>query len=143
MKHSSDPTTGKALRHVTSVILVLVGLVNIAPVAGVLSASMLSDAYGIASPDGDLLILMRHRALLFGIVGGLLLVSAFRRHLRSAAILSGMISMSGFIALTLIAGEHGEKIHRIMLIDMAATIALAIAVALHYRDGHAAPASRR
>ncbi|MEZ5465569.1 MAG: hypothetical protein R3F22_10180 [Lysobacteraceae bacterium] len=122
------------MKHVISALFIITGLINFAPITGVLSADILASAYGIATPEGDLLILLRHRALLFGIVGGLLLVAAFRRPLRPVATIAGMISMIGFIALVLMDSGHGDRLQRIMLIDVGAVIALALAAFLHPRQ---------
>ena len=53
----------------TAVLLFIVGVINFLPVMGVLSAARLSQAYAIELDGNDLVILMRQRALLFGIVG--------------------------------------------------------------------------
>lgn len=121
------------MQRLITVLFLIAGLINFAPIAGVLSADTLANAYGIAAPQGDLLILMRHRALLFGIVGGLLLVAAFRRSLQPAAMVAGMVSLLGFIALVLMDGDHGERLQHILLIDIVAVIALALAAILRYR----------
>lgn len=117
------------LERTIFVLLIAAGLVNVLPVAGVLSASIFADAYGIAAPEGDLLILMRHRALLFGIVGGVILTAAFRRHLQPTAIIVGLVSMLGFIVLAVISKEFGSKIHNIVMVDAIASLAL-VTVAL-------------
>ena len=122
------------MKPVITMLFIIAGLVNFAPITGMLSADMLASAYGITAPDGDLLILLRHRALLFGIVGGLLLVAAFRRHLQPAAIVAGMVSMIGFIALVLMDGGHGDKLQRLVLIDIGAVVALALAAFLRLRQ---------
>ena len=80
-----------------SAILIIVGLTNLLPVIGVISAESLASLYGFATLQGDLLILMRHRALLFGILGAFIIYSAFRRELQPSAILMGLVSMLGFI----------------------------------------------
>ena len=121
------------MQRLITVLFLIAGLINFAPIAGVLSADTLANAYGIAAPQGDLLILMRHRALLFGIVGGLLLVAAFRRSLQPVAMVAGMVSLLGFIALVLMDGDHGERLQHILLIDIVAVIALALAAILRYR----------
>ncbi|MDX1555533.1 MAG: hypothetical protein R3212_05860, partial [Xanthomonadales bacterium] len=100
---------------------------------GVFSAEMLANAYDIPAPQGDLLILMRHRALLFGVVGSIILVSAFRPHLQPAAMIAAFVSMAGFIALTLGSGNYGEKIHGVMLIDVVGVVLLVIAAVLRFR----------
>ncbi|ANM28391.1 hypothetical protein ABI59_00245 [Acidobacteria bacterium Mor1] len=119
-----------ARERIVSLLLVLVGIVNLLPVAGIRSGTLLAKAYGISEPEGDLLILMRHRALLFGVLGGLILVSAFRRHLQPAAIAAGFVSMVGFVAIAVMAGNHGPEIHKVVLVDIAASVALSIVVVL-------------
>lgn len=118
------------LERTIFILLIAVGLVNVLPVAGVLSASILADAYGIAAPEGDLLILMRHRALLFGIVGGIIITAAFRRHLQPTAIIVGLLSMLGFVALAIVAAEFGTKIRNIVTVDIIGSIALIAAAIL-------------
>jgi hypothetical protein len=73
------------MRVLSTVLILLASLVNLAPVTGALSAERMQALYGVALPDENLVILMRHRAILFGIVGGLLAVAAFHPPLRPAA----------------------------------------------------------
>lgn len=123
-----------------SALLVVVGLINFGPVMGVVSAQVLADAYGIAPPDGDLLVLMRHRALLFGIVGSIILASAYWRHLQPTAIFAAAVSMLGFIGLALASGEYGAKVYNVMLIDGVGIVALVLAVVLRWKEsGASAP----
>ena len=57
--------------------LIVVGLINFLPLVGVYSAQRLESSYSIVLASNDLIILMRHRALLFGVLGGFILYSAF------------------------------------------------------------------
>lgn len=118
------------MERVICVLLVVVGIINFLPVAGVLSAETLARAYGIDAPEGDLLILMRHRALLFGIIGSLIIASAFYQHLQTAAMIAGFVSMVGFLLLALSAGGYGEKIQGVVVADVAATVLLVAAFVL-------------
>ena len=120
------------MERLVQALLVAVGVVNFLPVAGLLGAETLANAYGIDAPAGDLLILMRHRALLFGIVGALIIASAFRRHLRPAAIAAGFVSMIGFIVLALDTG-YGAKIGTVVWIDVVASVALVVVAVLQFR----------
>lgn len=117
--------------RVTVALLILVGLLNAVPVIGVVSADVLAGLYGIPAPDGDLLILMRHRALLFGIVGGFILASVLRPHLRPAAVIAGMVSMLGFVMLALSADDFGAKVHNIVIADIVGSVALAVVALMH------------
>lgn len=121
------------LERTIFILLIAVGLVNVLPVAGVLSANILAEAYGISAPDGDLLILMRHRALLFGIVGGIIITAAFRRHLQPTAIIVGLVSMLGFIVLAVISNAFGTQIRNIVMVDAIASLALVIVAFLRMR----------
>ena len=120
----------ETVKNIVSALLIAVGLINFIPVAGILSAEILASAYGIAAPEGDLRILLRHRALLFGILGALIIVSAFRRHLQPTAILAGLVSMLGFVALALASGEYGAELRKVGIIDVLASVALAAAALL-------------
>ena len=124
------------MERVVSALLVIVGLINFLPVAGVLSVEILANAYNIPQPEGDLLILMRHRAVLFGILGAIIIVSAFRRHLQTTATLAAFISMLGFIGLCLASGKYGEKIYNVMLVDIAGCVLLAVVVFLRFFANH-------
>jgi hypothetical protein len=124
------------MQRVVFVLLVAVGLVNFLPVAGALSANLLASAYGIAAPEGDLLILMRHRALLFGILGAVIIASAFRRHLQPTAIVAGLVSMVGFVALAIASGEQGAQILIVVVVDVVASIALVAVAALCWRKSN-------
>jgi hypothetical protein len=128
------PKAFNALNRIVSTLLVAVGLVNFLPVTGVLSADILANAYGIPAPAGDLLVLLRHRALLLGIIGALIIASAFRRHLQPAAILAGLVSMLGFVALALAQGDYGEELRKVLLMDVLALAALVVAALLRVRS---------
>ena len=119
--------------RIITTLLILVGLINVFPLLGVLSAEVLATAYNIPAPEGDLLILMRHRALLFGVVGSIVLVSAFRRQLQPTAMVAAFVTMIGFIVLTLGSGEYGQKIYNVMLIDVFSTVLLVVAALLRFR----------
>lgn len=109
-----------------TVILVVVGLVNFAPLAGVISSTALGRAYGIDPPTGDQEILLRHRAVLFGLVGALIIASAFRTELQILAVVMGAASMLSFVALAWSVGTPGPKIRKVVAIDVGACVLLAV-----------------
>lgn len=125
---------GLILERFTKVILVAVGLVNFFPVIGLASAERLASLYGIQPPGEDLLILLQHRALLFGVLGGFIICSAFRPHLRRAAVTVGFISMVGFIAVLFASGGYGAKLWNVAMIDAVASMVLAVAAVSVFRD---------
>jgi len=85
------------MRHVITMLFVLAGLIKVTPVIGVLGAEWLQALYQMPFDGLDLLLLMRHRAVLFGVVGGLLLVAAFRPALRALAGTVGLVSVVSYL----------------------------------------------
>ncbi len=113
------------------ILFLIAGLINFAPVAGILGDSLLTSAYAIDVASTDLSLLLRHRAVLFGIVGGLLLVAAFRPALRPVASVCGFVSMISFAALYL-TGEHDNaKLDQVFWFDVVGIVSLAAAMLLH------------
>ena len=98
--------------------LVVVGLINLAPVLGLLSAPKLEQAYSISIPSKDLEILMRHRALLFGVLGGFILYSAFFPVYQVAAMVMAAVSMIGFAALVMLVGGDNKAISKVLIADL-------------------------
>ena len=101
-----------------TICLVIVGLINFIPVIGVLGAGNIQAAYGISLTSEELMILMRHRALLFGIIGGFILYAAFVRAYQLVAMTMAAISMIGFVVLVYTSGDYNGQISRVMTIDI-------------------------
>ena len=60
---------------------------------------------------------MRHRALLFGILGGFILFAAFNHQYQVAAMLMAGVSMVGFAVLVLTSEQYNAAIHKVLLVD--------------------------
>jgi hypothetical protein len=69
---------GSLVRRVIQGALIVAGLIHFLPVAGVIGADRLTSMYAIPFADANLLILMRHRAVMLGLLGGLVLYGAFQ-----------------------------------------------------------------
>lgn len=110
----------------------LVALINLVPVSGVISVALLENAYGIRVQSADMAVLLRHRAVLFGVVGGLLAVAAFVSSLRLAAFSAGMLSMVSFLIIRSLEGEGNAALARVALFDYVGIVALLIAGAAAY-----------
>ncbi len=118
------------MRIAIAALLILAGAINLAPLVGVLGAERLRSLYGIEAASPELAILLRHRALLFGVVGGLLVAAAFRSELRVAAIAAGGASMLGFIAIARLEGGARGPLARVVAADWLGTAALFLAAML-------------
>ena len=114
-------------RLVTGLFLIA-GLINFAPLVGVLSDTLIASAYGIEVANRELSLLLRHRALLFGIIGGLLLTAAFRPTIRPVATVCGFASMIGFALLHMIIEPEAEQLKDVLRMDFVGLVALTGAV---------------
>ena len=118
------------MQYVIAAILVVVGLINLSPVIGVLSAEQLARLYGVSLDSPDLLILMRHRALLFGLLGSLIIAAAFRPALQLFACVAGLVSMLGFIVIAYSVGNYGDAIGTVVIADLIASVGLFVVLVL-------------
>ncbi|PKM30882.1 MAG: phosphopantetheine adenylyltransferase [Gammaproteobacteria bacterium HGW-Gammaproteobacteria-11] len=105
-------------------LLILVGIIHLLPVTGVMGVDRLTTLYGISFGDPNLEILMRHRALLFGLLGVLLIYAAFQPTLQWLAIVAGMISVVSFIVLALAVGDYNLSLRKVVIADIVAIVAL-------------------
>ena len=123
------------MRFIVPAMLLAVGIIHILPLSGVLSAARLFDLYGITFDDSNLEILMRHRAVLFGLLGIFLISSAFLPNLQLAALITGFVSVVSFLYLAYSVGGYNDQVNRIVTADKAAIVCLlmgSIAYAINY-----------
>lgn len=125
------------MSHVIAVLFVAVAIVNLLPVTGVLSAARLSAGYGIPVDGPDLAVLLRHRALLFAVVGGLLAGAAVLPGWRGVATAAGLFAMLSFTLLVWTTPGANVQLAIVARIDVVASIALIVAYALHLRTSGA------
>lgn len=115
------------MEKVISGLLVLVGIIHLLPVAGVLGVERLAVLYGISINEPNLEILMRHRAVLFGLLGLILVYAAFQPSLQSLAIIAGLVSVVSFIAIAWSVGGFNESVRKVIIVDVVAIAALVVA----------------
>ena len=120
------------MNNVIVILLVVVGLINFLPVMGAISAANISRAYSINLASNDLIILMRHRALLFGIVGGFVFYSIFEPRYQGAALIMAAVSMLGYLVIMRSVGGYNESIRKVGLVDVVGIIALVLVVIVKY-----------
>ena len=123
------PRMNAKLSLVTTVALIVAGLIHLLPLAGVLGADKLAALYGIPIAGPDLAILMRHRAVLFGLIGALCLVAAWREPLQWAALLTALASVAAFLALAWGTGGYNAAIGRVVTADIVAAALLVLGCA--------------
>ncbi|MEL7489657.1 MAG: phosphopantetheine adenylyltransferase [Pseudomonadota bacterium] len=111
-------------------LIFIAGLINFLPVAGVLSGEKIENLYGLTTIDATLEILLRHRAVLFGLLGGFMMWSAFRPALQTLAIIGGFAAMISFIGLFFAVGDASPSLEKIVIADFFGCGCLVIALVL-------------
>lgn len=111
--------------------LVITGIIHLLPLSGVLGAERLSSLYGGSFADPNLAILMRHRAVLFGLLGVYLIAAAFWPALQPVALGAGLVSVISFLWLAWAVGGYNAQIARIVVADFVALGCLLAAVAAY------------
>jgi hypothetical protein len=114
-----------------SVLLIVVAIIHLLPLPGVLGAARLSALYGIPVEEPNLAILLRHRAVLFGLLGVFLGYSAFRPDLQPLAFAAGFVSVFSFLLLARAEGGYNGALRRVVIADVVALASLVIALALY------------
>jgi len=114
------------MRIPVTLILVLVALVHAMPLLGVLGAERLATLYGIPVTEPNLEILLRHRAVMFGMLAGFLAYCAIRPRLHATGVAVGLFSVTTFLALAYLVGGFNDAIARVVLADQVALGLLAV-----------------
>ena len=115
------------MKIVISSILFILAVIHLLPVAGVLGSDSLTRLYGIYVSDSNTQILLRHRAVLFAIIGLFLLLSVFKSEYQPIAICMGLISVASFLLLTWSIEGLNSEISRVVMVDWIALVLLLVA----------------
>lgn len=114
---------------IITMVLIAVGLIHLLPAVGMLGPERLRNLYAIELANDELILLMRHRAVLFGLLGCALLGAASRPDWQGWALAAAVISTASFI---LLAGNeaYNAAVRRVILVDWMALGALGVASSL-------------
>jgi hypothetical protein len=119
------------MRNVVSTILLLVAAIHALPAVGVLGAGRISQLYDVSILDPNLELLLRHRAVLFGVIAGLLAFAATRADLHRLALVTGTISVSAFLLLAQSVPTLTPGLVSVTRADWLALLLLAIGAVAH------------
>jgi len=118
--------------NIFRICLGIAAVINLLPSVLVFLPDKISSSYGIQIPDQNLELLLRHRAVLFAIIGGIMIYSAISRNYYSLSVIIGMISMGSFLILfKLVGGEINPELTKVMKVDVVGIVVLLIAYALY------------
>ena len=121
------------MHTIVKVCLILAGVIHLLPAVGVLGAERLQALYGVTLTDPSLVLLMRHRALLFAMLGAFLVAAAWLPALRSAAFALGLFSVLSFLVLAWFNTSYNAKIAHVVLADVLALALLGLGALAHVR----------
>jgi len=121
------------LNRITIACLTLAGVIHLLPLPGVMGAGQLTRLYGVATDDPNAVILLQHRALLFGLLGVLLIAAAFRSELRAVALVAGLVSTVSFLVIAWGVGGYNAQVARVVVADVLAVVLLLLAAAIEWR----------
>ena len=113
------------MKYVSIFALLVAGIIHLLPVPGVMGVSTLARLYGIQVNDPNTAILLQHRALLFGVLGVLMLSAIALPWLRVTALAVALFSAASFIAVAVAVGGYNPAIGRVVVADIVASVLLA------------------
>lgn len=128
------------MRYLITASLLIVGLIHLLPLAGAFSASTIASLYGVAVSDPNAEILLRHRAVLFGIVGAAMIAGAFAPSFQPVAFAVGFASVVSFLYMAWLVGGYNALLNKVVIVDLFA-LAMLVIGALAYLLGRQASAS--
>lgn len=114
------------MRYLVCAMLIVVAVIHLLPLSGVLGPARLAALYGIAFDEPNLQILMRHRAVLFGLLGAFLLLAAFQPSLQLIALVAGFVSVVSFLWLAWSVGGYNAQVGRVFIADIVALVCLVV-----------------
>ncbi|ROZ75320.1 phosphopantetheine adenylyltransferase [Ramlibacter sp. WS9] len=126
------------MRFVVPAVLILVAVIHALPVLGMLGAAKLSQLYGITVQDPNLELLLRHRAVLFGLLAALLAYAAIRPELQRLALVIGSVSVASFLVLAQLSSSYNDALATVVRADWLALALLLIAAVAHAATATAA-----
>jgi hypothetical protein len=116
------------MSKVITILLIIVAAIHLIPVSGAIGPERLSILYGLSFDEANIAILMRHRAILFALLGVFFLCAAFNPGLQPLAFVAGFTSVASFIAISWSVGNYNSAIQKVVLADIVAFVCLSIAL---------------
>ncbi len=119
------------MRYLVSASLIVAGIIHLLPLSGAIGAGRLAALYGLDFSEPNLSLLMRHRAVLFGLFGTFLVLAAFKPSLQAIAFVAAFVSVLSFLLLAWSSGGYNTLVGRVVTADLVALVALVIGAAAY------------
>ena len=117
---------------IASIILVIIGIINLLPLIVFFDSGRTVKLYGIPIEGESLIILMRHRGVLLGLVGLTLIFAALKPEFRIFAVTLAIISKLAFIFLVFTTSNYTAEVRQVALIDVGAIVLLLAVLGIHF-----------
>lgn len=127
MPNTASTLLDRVAQRFIAAMLLVVGVIHLLPLSGVLGPERLAALYGLGFAEPNIAILMRHRAVLFGLLGAFIVYAAFRAALQPLALLAGSVSVLSFLWLSWSVQGYNELLGRVVVADIVALICLVLA----------------
>ncbi|MCC6744806.1 MAG: phosphopantetheine adenylyltransferase [Acidobacteria bacterium] len=124
-------------------VLAIAGVIHVIPLVGVAGAGSLERLYGVTIVDPNLELLMRHRAILLGMLGAVFLVAALRASWRPAVVVVALVSTASFVLLGWMVAGRNADVDRVVLVDLVVAALLAGASVVQFWPGRAISQGRK
>jgi len=117
--------------------LLVSGIIHGMPLIGLAGSEALARLYGLDLKDPSLLLLLQHRALMFGLLAVPMFVAILRAEWQWPALWLALLSAGGFTILRhWVAGDLPSPLQRVYLVDLVLLVPLVIAMGLKWRAAH-------
>ncbi len=126
---------GDILNTAITILLIIVGIIHLLPLSGVLGAKRLKALYDLSFEEPNLEILMRHRAVLFGLLGVFLIYAAFQSILQPLAFIAGFVSVLSYMGLARQVGGYNAALRKVYIADVVALGCLITAIFIYIVSG--------
>jgi hypothetical protein len=120
------------MENLYRLILLISGLVHILPFSFMFLTEQLQKSYGVDISDANLQLLLRHRAIFFGLIGVGMILSAIKKSFYGWASAIGLISMVSFVLLFYQIGGINQQLRSVMLIDVFISAALFLTAMVYH-----------
>lgn len=114
----------------SSILLGLAGVINLLPIVGVFSREVIERSYQIDVATADLELLLRHRAILLGLVGVSAIAGAVHRNFFWPASCAAFASMVSYAVLSHLIGVENDALAKVLYADYAGIGLVLAAIAL-------------
>lgn len=119
-------------------VLLVVGALHLLPGVALIAPARLASLYGVSGLDDDLLVLLRHRALLLALLGLFLVAAIARTSWRGPALSAALLSTVVFVLLALTVPTSPE-IGRVATVDLVALPLILVGLLLSRRTRPTSP----